>query len=354
MTLRKGEYNYDVLNMKVEMCSQTSGVDSRAIRNGQQGTATSLPSQRTTPPINAFTLYLLPLLFYLLPVTSSYIVPRTWCLVPRALFFTFLPSCLLTFSPFYVLPSTFYLGTSLPVYLSWTVRPINHQSSIINDVCVCLCQLDFPGSRCKHVRFQNHCRSRCFAMASRTAHLIAKFDQVEMQLASIRIAEADHPSAPVRPEDDCLEEDLIARCVLPCAEREVSLLEKRIHRNEHPRLFYYFVCRRGSKVARMRDELRIATLEKERRSADVSSAGAAALKQRRQQRELSERATRRKQLESESRSLFNSVVDAQPPTAALEQCTTHRQQCITEMVPEQLLLCVERPRWGDEARPAPF
>merc|ERR1712136_734285 len=82
------------------------------------------------------------------------------------------------------------------------------------------------------------------------------------------------------------------------------------------------------------------TLEKERRSADVSSAGAAALKQRRQQRELSERATRRKQLESESRSLFNSVVDALPPTAALEQCTTHRRQCITEMVPEQLLLCV--------------
>jgi len=73
---------------------------------------------------------------------------------------------------------------------------------------------------------------------------------------------------------------------------------------------------------------------------DVFSAGAAALKQRRQQRELSERATRWKQLESESLSLFNSVVDAQPPTAALEQCTTHRQQYITEMVPEQLLLCV--------------
>ena len=176
-------------------------------------------------------------------------------------------------------------------------------------------------------------------MASTTARLVAKFDQVEVKLASIRIGEADHPSAPVRPEDDCLEEELNARCALRCAEREVSLLEKRIHRNEHPRLFHYFVCGRGSKVVRMRDELRTATLEKERRSADVSSAGAAALKQRRQQRELSERATRRKQLESESRSLFNSVVDALPPTAALEQCTTHRRQCITEMVPEQLLLC---------------
>uniref|UniRef100_A0A7S0ZUP5 Uncharacterized protein n=1 Tax=Noctiluca scintillans TaxID=2966 RepID=A0A7S0ZUP5_NOCSC len=174
-------------------------------------------------------------------------------------------------------------------------------------------------------------------MASTTSHLIAKFDKVEMKLESIRIAEADHP---VRPEDDLLEEELHARCVLRCAEKEISLLEKRIHRHEHPRLFHYFVCGRGSKVVRMRDELRTAALEKERRSADVSSVGAAVLEQRRKQSELSERATRRKQLESESLSLFNSVVDAQPPTAALEQCTTHRQQCITEMVPEQLLLCV--------------
>jgi len=47
-----------------------------------------------------------------------------------------------------------------------------------------------------------------------------------------------------------------------------------------------------------------------------------------------------KQLESESLSLFNRVVDAQPATEALEQCTTYRQQCVTEMLPEQLLLCV--------------
>uniref|UniRef100_A0A7S1EZ97 Uncharacterized protein n=1 Tax=Noctiluca scintillans TaxID=2966 RepID=A0A7S1EZ97_NOCSC len=174
-------------------------------------------------------------------------------------------------------------------------------------------------------------------MASTTSHLIAKFDKVEMKLESIRIAEADHP---VRPEDDLLEEELHARCVLRCAEKEISLLEKRIHRHEHPRLFHYFVCGRGSKVVRMRDELRTAALEKERRSADVSSVGAAVLEQRRKQSELSERATRRKQLESESLSLFNRVVDAQPPTAALKQYTTVRQQCIAEMVPEQLLLCV--------------
>ena len=145
MTLRKGENNYEVLIMKVEMCSQTSGVDSRrrttpgscskttlhcSPRSQDRSTKSTSPScgneLRASPPTHRTTnqclyflpfthhfspFYLLPLTFYILLVTfyrlpvtcyllpvTCYIVPRTWYLVPRTPFY------LVTFLPFYFLP----------------------------------------------------------------------------------------------------------------------------------------------------------------------------------------------------------------------------------------------------------
>jgi len=173
-------------------------------------------------------------------------------------------------------------------------------------------------------------------MADQIAMMVNEYNSIEQQLLPLQNSEGELRSVDSQVASASAEINR-RQSLISQTQKDDAHMHKRIHRNENPRFLHYFVCNRDAKVERLKGELQqLEVLQKdltEKVAAD--SAQLAQLQQRRN--DVTQCVQMKHQLEGKSQQLFNQVVDAQPPTPALQQFHAGIQQQRPLMASEQAL-----------------
>jgi len=175
------------------------------------------------------------------------------------------------------------------------------------------------------------------AMMDRSAMLINEYNSTEQQLLPLQSSEnqmhtVDRQVAAVSAE--------VSRQqgLLNSTQKDGAHLQKRIHRNENPRFFHYLVCNREAKVDRLKGERQQMLAIEQNLSNKIATESTQLSDLKQQQQNAHAVVDRKHQLESHCRALFDQVVDAQPPTQALQRLRADVQQQRALMAAEQGLL----------------
>eukprot|EP00928_Gymnodinium_smaydae_P003817 TRINITY_DN11347_c0_g2_i1.p1 TRINITY_DN11347_c0_g2~~TRINITY_DN11347_c0_g2_i1.p1 ORF type:complete len:518 (+),score=112.53 TRINITY_DN11347_c0_g2_i1:62-1555(+) len=115
-------------------------------------------------------------------------------------------------------------------------------------------------------------------------------------------------------------------------------LRRRIHRNENPRFFHYFVFNRSAKVERLKSELKQRVLEEDTLFGKITMESMKLANLKQQQENAHIALDEKSELESRRRNLFDQVVDAEPPTQALQQLRAKLLEQRSRLATEQRLL----------------
>jgi len=167
--------------------------------------------------------------------------------------------------------------------------------------------------------------------------LMKEYGSTEQELALLRGSENQmqvvDKEVAFRSSEIRQQQELLSR-----SERDDAYLMKRIHRNENPRFFHYFVLHRGAKVERLKEEHE-EVVAREKDISDKLAANSANLSQlQRQQQNAHATVDRKHQMEARLRSLFDQVVDTSAPTSTLHQLQVNAQAQRQVLATEQGLL----------------
>jgi len=183
-----------------------------------------------------------------------------------------------------------------------------------------------------------------------TALLIRDYNSIEQQLLPLRNSESQMHNLDAQVATASAEIHR-RQGLLTHTQKDDAHLQKRIHRNENPRFLHYFVCNRDSKVERLKGELQqLQSVEKDLMyKLSTDSTQLATFQQ--QQQNAHAIVDKKHQLEGQCRHLFDQVVDAQPPTQALQQLRAGHQQQRSFLASEQGLAhavgnCVQQVKQG--------
>lgn len=174
-------------------------------------------------------------------------------------------------------------------------------------------------------------------MADQIATLVQEFNGIEQQLIPLQGCENQMANVDAQVSATTIEINT-KQGYLNKARADDAHLQKRIYRNENPRFLHYFVCNRPAKIERLKGE----SQELKKISSDLDykiaqdSQTLAALQQQSQNAHAV--VAQKHQLENRHNTIFDQVVNAQPPTPALQQLHAGVQQNQALMSQEQMLL----------------
>jgi hypothetical protein len=155
--------------------------------------------------------------------------------------------------------------------------------------------------------------------------LINEYNGTEQQLGPLQNSEAQMMNVDSQVGNASAE---LARRqgLLNQTQRDDAHMRKRIHRNENPIFLHYLVFNRPAKVERLKGELQQMIAVEQDLSTKIATDSAQLQNLQQQQQGAHAVVERKHQLELMLRNIFSQVVDAQPPTQALQQLFAGEQQ----------------------------
>jgi len=172
-----------------------------------------------------------------------------------------------------------------------------------------------------------------------TATLVNEYNNTEQQLVPLQGCENEMHGVDLQ-VSQAASELRERQALFNKAQQDDQYLRKRIHRNENPRFLHYFVFNRAAKVERLKGELQLVVSKEQDLTSNINVESANLSNLQHQQQNAHAVVDRKHQLEARSRALFEQIVDAQPPTQALQSLRADVQRQGGQLRSEQGLLQV--------------
>jgi hypothetical protein len=169
------------------------------------------------------------------------------------------------------------------------------------------------------------CYMSVLGLTEKTIKLVNEYNTMQLQLAPIQNPESQLQGLDSKVTAVARELDR-RQHLLTQTRKDDECLQKRIHRNEHPRFLHFFVCKRKAKVERLKEEYAQLTAVEQDLSRKVDADSALLSNLQQQQQNAQAVIDRKHQLELHCRNLFEQIVNEQPATPCLQQLQNNVQQ----------------------------